>query len=144
MTLKSPQSDLPRALSGAADLWDVEQAGVLLTAEFLAAPDGTLAGAGAVSANTSTAGAVTQTHKLAGANAAQQNTSTSAAVIQVHVLTGADVIQVNTSKYAAIPGYLYAQAEKKCELQASTILRNSLAASSAKLATLTTKVINHV
>jgi len=194
VTLKSPQSDLPRALSGAADLWDVEQGGVLLTAEFFAAADITLAGNNAEQTNTATSGAVTQTHILAGVSASQQATATSGAVVQTHklsgrsssqansstsgaittnsvtvylsgvsvssaarstvwavsqnhILSGIGVVQVNISKYAGgrlAPGYLSAQAAKRCDLQASTILKNSLNAQSSKLATLTIEVTNHV
>ena len=103
MTLKSPQSDLPRSLSGAADLWDVEQAGVLLTAEFFQdITQVVLSGAGAAQPNTATAGAVSQDHRLAGAGASAQNTSASGAVSQTPALAGADAATAGTSASGGI------------------------------------------
>ena len=54
-----------------------------------------LTGADCDQANTSTTGAVGQTHVIAGANSAQANTSATGAVTQTHILTGDYCIQVN-------------------------------------------------
>lgn len=117
--IQSPQYDLPRGLSGGADVWDVIEAGRILSDEYFDAASVSLTGNNAAQPNTSTSGgvaqdhqlagvsvnapttatsgAVSQAHTLAGADAATAGTSTSGGVIQAHLLAGAGAVQVNTS-----------------------------------------------
>lgn len=118
--IQSPQYDLPRGLSGAADVWDRPQASAILLDEYFdQITSVTLAGNSAAQPNTSTsagvvqtqvlsgnsaatqasatAGAASQDHRLAGASANEPNTATSGAVFQAHALAGADAATAGTS-----------------------------------------------
>jgi hypothetical protein len=62
----------------------------------------TLTGSHATQTNTSTTGAIAQTHVLTSANATQSNASSTGAISQPHVLTGTNSTQTNTSTTGAI------------------------------------------
>lgn len=62
----------------------------------------TLTGANCAQSNTSTSGAISQTHSLSGASVAQSNTSTTGAIGQSIILTGASVSQGNASTSGAV------------------------------------------
>lgn len=62
----------------------------------------TLTGAGSTQADTSTTGAIGQTHVLTGANSAQADTSATGAITQEQTLTGAGSTQADTSSTGAI------------------------------------------
>lgn len=103
MYLQSPQSDLPRGLSGGADVWDRPQASAILLDEYFDQITAvTLAGNNAAQPNTSTSAGVVQTQVLLGAPVSQATLSTSGAIAQTHALTGASVAQINTSTSGSV------------------------------------------
>lgn len=64
--------------------------------------DVVLAGSSASQVNTSSSGAITQTHVLSGASVDQSNTSTSGAIGQSIILTGASVAQGNATTSGSV------------------------------------------
>lgn len=103
MSVKFPQVDLPRGVSGASDLWDDDgAAGQILRADYFAQDSSAnVAVSSSQQANTASSGAISQTHKVSVASAVSQtNAASSSAVKQTHKIGVSNATQANAASSA--------------------------------------------
>lgn len=103
MPIPFPQTELPRSVSGGSDLWDDAGAGgQLLRGEYLAPPVVLLVGASSQQANSASAAAIVQPHRVTAANSVQANAASPAGVSQPKFVTAANSIQANHAPPAQV------------------------------------------